>query len=149
MELVQKSRRSLKLFSSIDTTAFASALVVLTITVLFAVWISPTHHGQGPDLAKVMHPVRMPGANREDALLVTVTRDGRTYFGVEQISPVDLPAKIQDRLKDHSVEPRVYVVADARARWGTVKVALDGMRSAGILRVGFLMDQRRFPILTR
>jgi hypothetical protein len=80
----------------IDTAAFSSILIVLAMTVLFAIWTSP-RHTSGIDLATVMYPTRMPGASREDALLVTIARDGRAYFGVEQINAVDLPAKIQDR----------------------------------------------------
>jgi hypothetical protein len=35
------------------------------------------------------------------------------------------------------------VVADMRARWGSVKRALDGVRAAGILRIAFIVDQRK------
>jgi biopolymer transport protein ExbD len=53
---------------------------------------------------------------------------------------------IADRVKDKSIERKIYIRADARARWGTVKVVLDGVRAAGILRVAFLVDSRRSPI---
>jgi biopolymer transport protein ExbD len=89
----------------------------------------------------------MAGAGREDAMLITVTRDGRAYFGSDQIDPVSLATKIQDRLKDREVERKVYIVADMRARWSTVKIVLDGVRSAGIIRVAFLVNQRRLPTL--
>jgi biopolymer transport protein ExbD len=50
---------------------------------------------------------------------------------------------IAEHLKDRGVERKVYIVADMRAKWGAVKIVLDGVRSAGILRVAFLVDQRR------
>lgn len=90
----------------------------------------------------------MPGALREDAMKVTITRDGKVYFGSDQVNITNLPVKIQDRLKDREVERRVYVVADMRARWGAVKQVLDAIRSAGIIRVAFLADQGRSPIVT-
>ena len=34
------------------------------------------------------------------------------------------------------------VAADMRARWGVVKLALDGVRTAGILRVAYVAYQR-------
>jgi hypothetical protein len=43
----------------------------------------------------------------------------------------------------------VYIIADMRARWSTVKIVLEGVRSAGIIRVAFLADQRRVPSVTR
>ena len=120
------------------------AMVVFVMLLVFMT--VPTHYrGVSVDLPKVSHPVSMRGADREDAMKVTITRDGKAYFGNEQIRSGDLPAKIQDRLKDRDVERKVYIVADMRARWGTVKMVLDGVRSAGIIRVAFLVDQRRVP----
>lgn len=76
-------------------------------------------------------------------MIVNVTRDGKIYFGVEQVRSADLPQKITDRLKDRSVERKVYIKADMRARWGSVKPVLEGVRAAGLLRIAFLVDQRR------
>jgi biopolymer transport protein ExbD/biopolymer transport protein TolR len=89
----------------------------------------------------------MPGADREDAMVVNVTRDGKVYFSVEQVNPENLSQKIENRLKDQSVERKVYVKADMRARWGTVKQVLDSVRAAGLMRVAFLVDQRRSAAL--
>ena len=37
----------------------------------------------------------------------------------------------------------IYLRADARARYGAVKEALDGIRDAGIDRITFLVEQER------
>ena len=107
------------------------------------------HHGNSVDLPKASHPVAMRSALREDAMRISIMRDGKVYFGTEQIRSGDLPAKIHDRLKDREVERKVYIVADRRARWGRVKLALDGVSSAGIIRVAFLADQGQSPKLSR
>ena len=124
-------------------------MVVFVVLLIFMTIPVDAHRGGSVDLPKVLHPVAMRAADREDAIKVSITRDGRVYLGTEQISVSDLPAKIQDRLKDREVERKVYVVADMRARWGGVKLALDGVRSAGIIRVAFLADQRRLPKLSQ
>jgi biopolymer transport protein ExbD len=143
MELVQGARRSEKLFSSIDATAFASILVVLLFMLMTPGTMAYNpHRGVSADLPKVLHPVAMRGARREDAMKITILRDGKVYFGAEQIYRGTLSTKIQERLTDREVERKVYIVADGRARWGTVKETLDGVRSAGIIRVAFLADQR-------
>src|SRR5580698_7299779 len=64
----------------------------------------------------------------------------KVYFGSDRINVINLPAKIQDHLKDREAERKVYIVADMRARWSNVKMVLDGVRSAGILRVAFLVS---------
>jgi biopolymer transport protein ExbD len=107
------------------------------------------HHTNAVDVPKVLHPVSMPGAGREDAMKVTITRDGKVYFGVEQVRSSDLLQKISDRMKDPEVEWKVYIVADMRARWDSIKPVLDGVHAAGIRRIAFLVDQRRsaaFPL---
>jgi biopolymer transport protein ExbD len=88
---------------------------VLVVLLAFMTEPTPIHHGVSADLPKVLHPVSMPGANREDAMKITILRDGKVYFGSDQTNLADLPTKIQKRLKDREVERKVYVVADMRA----------------------------------
>ncbi len=140
-----RPRRSLKLFSDFNTLPFASVMgmVVFVILLVFMVNPTPFHGGASVDLAKVWHPVSTPGANREDAIKVIITRDGKAYCGSDQVSFPNVSDKIKDRLKEPEVEHKVYIVADARARWGAVRLALQGVQGAGIVRIAFLTDQRR------
>ncbi|MGA1987528.1 MAG: biopolymer transporter ExbD [Candidatus Sulfotelmatobacter sp.] len=138
-----KSQKSPQMFTGIDATAFASVLAV----VVFILWIAEAANpmvtrGVSADPPRALHSVSMPGALREDVMQVTILRDGQVYLGADRIWSDDLTKKIQDRLKDRGVERKVYVVADMRARWGTVKSVLDCIRSAGILRVAFMVNQR-------
>jgi biopolymer transport protein ExbD len=106
-------------------------------------------HGVGPDLPHVSHAVSVSGANREDAMVVTVLRDGSIYFGTDKVRPDHVRSKILDRLKYSRVERKVYIRADRRVRYSTVKDILEGVRSSGIERVAFLVDQRRPPAAER
>jgi biopolymer transport protein TolR len=145
-----KAKNAPKLFSGMDTTAFAAIMVVLVFAELIAGTMSYNpHHGVGIDLPRILRPVSMSGALRDDLMQVSITRDGKVFFGSDQIVPDYLTEKIQTRLRDLDVERKVYIRADARARFGTVKIVVDGVRSAGILRVAFLVDQRRVPSFTR
>jgi biopolymer transport protein TolR len=145
-----KSKNVPKLFSGMDTTAFAAIMVVLVFVELIAGTMSYNpHHGVSIDVPRILYPIAMPGAMRDDVMQVSITRDGKVFFGSDQIVPDYLTEKIQARLTDLDVERKVYIRADARARFGTVKIVLDGVRSAGIIRVAFLADQRRVPILTQ
>ena len=146
--MLQSWRKPAKLFSDFNTPQFACvmSLVVFIVLTVLLTWPTPYHHGSVA-LPKVNHPASMPGADREDAMVVNVTRDGKVYFGVEQVNPEKLSQNIEDLLKDHSVERTVYVKADMRARWGTVKQVLDSVRAAGLMCVAFLVDQRRSAAL--
>ena len=69
-------------------------------------------------------------------------RDGKVFFRIDQVDPDQLSAKIRHALQTGS-EKKVYIRADARAKYGTVKETLDGIRDAGIENVAFLADQKR------
>lgn len=133
----QRRSNSPKVFSSVET-----ALLILFVLLFFIVFTDavtkPTHGGIDANLPKVWHSVSMRGANREDALLVTVLQDSKAFFGRNQINTAALPSMILDRLKDPSVERKVYIRADKRARYGTVKKVLDGVRSAGVEKIAFI-----------
>jgi biopolymer transport protein TolR len=146
--MLRSWRKPAKLFSDFNTLQFAGvmSLVMFVLLMVFMVQTQPFHSGS-VDLPRVNHPVSMLGADRADAMVVNVTRDGKVYFGVEQVRADALPQKIADRLKDHNVERKVYIKADTRARWGAVKDVVDGVRAAGLMRVAFLVDQRRSAAL--
>ena len=121
-------------------TAFASVMVFLLALMMF---VTPsTHHGVGVDLPRANRPVNMRDANREDAVLVAIMRDGKVFFGDEHVTAEQLTDKIRERLSHHT-ERKVFIRADARARYGTVSAVLDDIRAAGILRIAILVDQRK------
>jgi hypothetical protein len=59
----------------------------------------------------------MPGALREDALRVALTRDGAIYFREHRIALEDLPNEIREGLRS-GAERKVYIAVDARAKFG-------------------------------
>jgi biopolymer transport protein ExbD len=140
----QKVRRTVKLFSSIDSTVLTSILVVIAIVIIVARSVeSGQHHATSVDLPRVSHPVSIPNLLREDAMQVFVTRDGQIFFRADRFSPDSLTEEIRDRLKNRGIERKVYIKADMRARYDSVEQVLDAVRAAGVLKVAFVVDQGR------
>jgi biopolymer transport protein ExbD len=94
------------------------------------------------DLAQVNNPERMPDAEKEDAMVVSVMRDGTVYFRSDKIAVDLLTQKVKDRLASQQ-DKRVYVKADARAKFGAVVAVVDNVRSAGVDQLGLLTDQKK------
>jgi biopolymer transport protein ExbD len=69
-------------------------------------------------------------------------RDGTVFFGNDQIAPDQLTGKVKDRLANR-VDKRVFVRADARAKFGSVVSVVDNVRAAGVDELGLLTDQRK------
>jgi biopolymer transport protein ExbD/biopolymer transport protein TolR len=84
----------------------------------------------------------MSDANKEDALLVAVNRDGKLFFGNNEVSPAELTQKIKDRIANRT-DRRVFVKADARSHYRFVAEAVDDIRAAGASELGLLTQQRR------
>ncbi len=115
--------------------------VFLALLMIMMVSSGAIHHGVGPDLAVVGHPITMRFANREDSIHIAVTRDGRLYFGASRVLPAEVSGRIQESLKNGS-DRRIYMVVDARAKYGDVKVVLDEIRGAKVEQVSFLVGKK-------
>ena len=116
--------------------------IMLVLLIIFMVVTPMLQKGVSVDLAKVNNPTPMQDADKEDALIVAVMRDGKVYFGNDQIPPDQLTGKIKDRIANRT-DKRVYVRADARAKFGSVVEVVDNVRSAGVDDLGLLTDQRK------
>src|SRR5690348_3176626 len=105
---INKRNEGAKVNSNINVTPMVDVMLVLLI--IFMVITPMLQKGVSVDLAKVNNPSQMPDADKEDALLVAVMRDGKIFFGNDRIEADQLTQKIKDRLAN-KVDKRVYVRA--------------------------------------
>ena len=115
---------------------------MLVLLIIFMVVTPMLQKGISVDMAPVNNPEQMPDADKEDALLVSITRDGKVYFGSEQMAVDNLTGKVKDRLANKP-DKRVYVKADMRARFGSVVQVVDAVRAAGVDDLGLLTEQKK------
>ncbi|MBS1851286.1 MAG: biopolymer transporter ExbD [Acidobacteria bacterium] len=137
---IAKRDEGSKVNSDINVTPMVDVMLVLLI--IFMVVTPMLQKGVSVDLAKVNNPSQMPDADKEDALIVAVMRDGKVFFGNDAIPVDQLTSRVKDRLANR-VDKRVYIRADARARFGAVVEVVDNVRSAGVDQLGLLTDQRK------
>jgi biopolymer transport protein ExbD/biopolymer transport protein TolR len=96
--------------------------------------------GISVDMAKTNNPIAMQAADKEDAVLIAVARDGRTYLGTDQTTPEALPGKVKDLLTNR-LDKTVFIRADARSRYERVVEVVDNLRSAGVDQIGLLTEE--------
>ena len=135
-----KRNEGAKVNSNINVTPMVDVMLVLLI--IFMVITPMLQKGVSVDLARTNNPVAMPDADKEDALLVAINRDGKVFFGTDQIVPDQLTNKMKERLANRT-DKRVFIKADARARYGNVVEVVDNVRSAGVDQLGLLTEQRK------
>jgi len=130
-----------KVNSNINVTPMVDVMLVLLI--IFMVVTPMLQHGIPVDRAKTNNPEPMTDADKEDALLVAVARDGSIYFGTERVAdPANLIDKVKTRLSS-SKDKRVFVNVDRRAKYKNVVDVVDNVRAAGVDELGLLTEQRK------
>jgi biopolymer transport protein TolR len=140
MAIVLRNEGS-KINSNINVTPMVDVMLVLLI--IFMVITPMLVNGVRVGLAEARNPTAMSDANKRDALILSVMRDGQMFLGNERVTGEALTQKVRDQVVNR-VDKTVYVRADARARYGTLVDAVDGLRSAGIDQLGLLTEQRSF-----
>src|SRR5882724_9053061 len=126
--------------SDINVTPMVDVMLVLLI--IFMVVTPMIQHGKNVDLAKTNNQIDMKDADKEDAILVAVMKDGTVYLDTEKVTPETITAKIQTLL-EKKADHTVFVKADSRSHYGDVVAAVDGVRGAGVENLGLLTESAR------
>jgi biopolymer transport protein ExbD/biopolymer transport protein TolR len=131
-----------KVNSNINVTPMVDVMLVLLI--IFMVITPMLQKDVSVDLAQVNNPTQMKDADKEDALVVAITRQGDIYFGKDLIRDTSqLTNKIKDRMAKPGADHTVYLRADARAKYKSVVDVVDNVRAAGVDDLGLLTEQKK------
>ena len=135
---IAKRDEGKKVNSNINVTPMVDVMLVLLIILMV---ITPMLNNKvNVDLPKADAAVVMEDANKEDAVTVAVTRDGKIFLGGDQIQPDDMGAKISAKL-ENKTSKEVFLRADIRATYSKVMDAVDGIRAAGVSQLGLLTEK--------
>jgi biopolymer transport protein TolR len=139
---INKREEGKKVNSNINVTPMVDVMLVLLI--IFMVITPMLNNKVQLDLPKVSAATVMENANKEDAIIVAVTRDGKTFLGGDQKSLADLGPAVQAKLdakKNPTDDKTVYLRADNRANYGKVMDAIDAVRTAGVSELGLITEK--------
>ena len=114
--------------------------VMLVLLIIFMVITPMLSKGISVDMVKTVNPVTMQAADKSDAIIVAVTRDGKTYLGTTQMPAADIPGKVKDILSSR-LDKMCYIRADSRARYEKVVDVVNNLRAAGVDQLGLLPEQ--------
>jgi biopolymer transport protein ExbD len=116
--------------------------VMLVLLIIFMVITPMLQHGVTVEMVKAKNPIAMKDADKEDAVMVGITRDGKVVLspGNTQLLPSDLPNKVKDLLTNR-LDKTVYIKADMRAKYELVEDVIDNLRAAGVDQLGLLTEQ--------
>ncbi len=101
----------------------------------------PMQRGISVQMVVTSTAVTVPGADKEDAVVVTVTHDGHMYLGTDPVSPADLVEKVRANLSTHRKKV-IYIKADARTSYANVVMVLDALHTVDVEGFTLLTEQR-------
>jgi biopolymer transport protein ExbD len=114
--------------------------IMLVLLIIFMVVTPLLSKGVSVDMVRVPNPADMPNADKDDAIIVAITRDGSIYLGNNKIGLEELQDKVKDQVSNR-LDKTVFVRSDERAKFGQVKAAVDEIRSAGVDNIGLLTQR--------
>jgi biopolymer transport protein ExbD len=114
--------------------------IMLVLLIIFMVVTPMLQKGVSVDMPVTNNPRDMQDADKDDAVIVAVTRDGKIFLGNTAINKEDITGQIKDRIANR-LDKTVYVKSDARAKYGDVVAVVDEIRSAGVDQLGLLTER--------
>jgi biopolymer transport protein ExbD len=122
--------------------------VMLVLLIIFMVVTPMLSKGVSVDMYKSKNPIAMQAADKDDAVIVAVTRENKVFISVGSSTQTttieDIPVKVKDLLVN-KLDKTVYVKSDSRARYATVVDVVDNLRASGVDQLGLLTDELKKP----
>ena len=125
--------------SNINVTPMVDVMLVLLI--IFMVITPMLQNKVQIDMARVDNATAIPDADKDDAIVVAVTRDGGVFLGQNKTSVSELGSQVSEALANKPGKT-IFIRADARAQYRAVEDAIDAVRTAGVDDVGLLTQKR-------
>jgi len=114
--------------------------IMLVLLIIFMVVTPMLQKNMPVDMARVDNALEMQDADKDDAVVVAITRSGDIFLGKVLIRKDEITAEVKDRISAR-LNKTVYVKSDARAKYGVVVEVVDEIRSAGVDSVGLLTEK--------
>jgi biopolymer transport protein ExbD/biopolymer transport protein TolR len=137
MDKPKKKRRSGDVVNDINVVPMIDIMLVMLI--IFMVITPMLSKGVSVDLTKTANPIPMEAADKDDAVIVAVTRNGEVFLGTTRMPAEDLPVKVKDLLANR-LDKTVFVKCDSRSRYEKVVEVVDNLRASGVDNIGLLTD---------
>jgi biopolymer transport protein ExbD/biopolymer transport protein TolR len=115
--------------------------VMLVLLIIFMVITPMLQKGVSVDMAKATNTRDMQDADKEDAVVLAVTRDGKIFLGSDPIAPDQITTTVKDRLSSR-LDKTVYLKSDQNAKYGVVVTVVDNVRAAGVDSLGLETEKR-------
>jgi biopolymer transport protein TolR len=128
--------------SDINVTPMVDIMLVLLI--IFMVVTPMLQKNVSVDMAKTHNPHSMPDADKEDAVVLSITRDGKIYLLSDPIKPDNITQEVKDRIAN-KLDKTVYVKSDRHAKYQDLAMVVEAIQAAGADALGLETEKIQTP----
>jgi biopolymer transport protein ExbD len=118
--------------------------IMLVLLIIMMVVTPMLQKGVSVDMAKVNNPRDMPNADKDDAILLSITRDGTIFLRTKKVAPSEVTTKVSDEVKNR-LDKTVFIKSDSRTKYGDVVQVVDDVRAAGVEKLGLITQKLEKP----
>lgn len=115
--------------------------VLLALFIIFLMGGPPPHGDIALDVPSAFHAKAQAKALREDAMKISIMRDGRVYFRNYRAEPKSLLFLIRNAVQE-GAEKKVYLAVDSRAMYRDAAAVVEQIGNAGIREICILAYRR-------
>jgi biopolymer transport protein TolR len=109
--------------------------VVLVLLIIFMVTAPMLYRGMDIKLPTSASNTIKP----EERIVLTIERDQRLYLDKDRVSPAQLEVRLR-AARERNNDVAVFLRADRDVPYGTVVQVMDGVKQAGIEKLGMVTD---------
>ena len=124
--------------SVINVTPMVDVMLVLLI--IFMVITPMLSKGVSVDMVRTRNLIAMEDADKDDAVVVAVTRDGSVFLGRGKTN-LDQLGRVVGDIIENRLDKTVYIKSDARARYARVVEVINILRTEGVDQLGLLTEK--------
>ena len=103
----------------------------------------PLQKGVSVEMAVTNNAAPMPEADQQNAWVIAITAGGQMYFGTEAVTPEELLQEMKTHPRHR--DAKLYIKADARAPYATVKKTLQAAKEVMFEDAVLLTKQPEAP----
>lgn len=119
--------------------------VMLVLLIIMMVITPLLQNKLSLDLTPTNNYVNMPDANKDTAVIVSITRDGSVYLKAKRIDINSLTSDIRDQMQGQ-LEKVVFIQSDQRAKYGALLQVYGDIQAAGVEQVGLITQKSPTPL---
>src|SRR5271169_3909046 len=108
-----KKTTTLGAVADINVTPMVDVMLVLLI--IFMVITPMLQKGVSVDMAKATNTRDMQDADKEDAVVLAITRDGKIFLGPDRIEADQITTQVKDKIAN-KLDKTVYLRSDQSAK---------------------------------